>query len=153
MSLGGALFLIAALATADALDAAQEAFDRGDYDRAEQLALAAEPRGGLALYLAGLARFRAGRPAAALEALDAASRAADPPARALWLYNRGACLYELERFEEAEAAYVEAAELDAAVAALALVDAGFAALDARSPERARALAARARAAADAPRNV
>lgn len=124
---------------------ARQAFAEGRYDVAERLALdAAGPsQSGAALYLVGLSRFRSGRPAEALEALDAAGRAEDPPEHAAWSFNRGACLYALERFSEAEQAFVEAAS-DASLARLAWVNAGFAALDAGSPERALEWAERAR---------
>jgi Flp pilus assembly protein TadD len=131
-----------ALATAVALSSAQEAFDRGDYARAEALALAEAPTGA-SLYLAALARFRAGNPQEALELLQRAGRAQDPPAPALWHFNQAACLYELGRFGEAESEYLKAAE-DGSLTVVALVDAAFAALDGGEPARARQLAAQAR---------
>ena len=141
------LALAAAVAPPDLLEQARSAFSHEEYERAEALALeaATPPQAGAALYLAGLARFRSGRPAEALEALDQAARSADVPAPAELHYNRGACLYELGRNREAEAEYVAAAALDRKLAAVALVNAGFAALDGGAPERARALAERARA--------
>src|SRR5205814_1831518 len=81
------------------------------------------------------------------EALDRAARASDPPAPGLFHYNRAACFYELERFGDAEADYLQAASFDPAIATLSLVNASYAALDGGSPERARALAGRARASA------
>ena len=142
--------LLLAAAEAD-LTAAQDAFAKADYAAAERLALAAAhpPQLGAALYLAGLSRFRSGKPAEALEAIEQAGRAGDRPAAALWSYNRGACLYELGRHAEAEAAFAEAAA-EPGIAAAALVNAGFAALDGGSHDRARAFAARARAAAAGP---
>jgi tetratricopeptide (TPR) repeat protein len=134
-----------ALAAAVALSPAQQAFDRGDYARAEALALAEAPTGA-SLYLAALARFRAGDPQAALELLRRAGRAQDPPSPALWHFNQAACLYELGRFREAESEYLKAAE-DGSLTVVALVDAAFAALDGGSPPRAKELAARARAGA------
>jgi Flp pilus assembly protein TadD len=131
----------------DLLSQAREAFTRGDYVEAEQLGLAAAaapPHQGAALYEVGLARFRAGRPAQALEALDAAGRAEDAPDRPMWQFNRAACLYQLGRFLEAEGAYLEAARGDIALAPLAFTDAGFAALDRGDLARARTLAAHAR---------
>lgn len=146
----GAAALVLALtaASTDPLDAAQAALATGAYARAEALALGAArpPREGAALYLAGLARFRAGRPEDALEALDAAARAGDPPAPAFLQYNRGACLTALERYAEAERAFLQAAAADASLTAAALVNAAFAALDRGAMRRARALARRARAA-------
>jgi tetratricopeptide (TPR) repeat protein len=99
------------------------------------LQAARPPTQGEALYLVGLARFRAGRPAEALEALEAAALAEDAPPRAAWSFNRGACLYALGRFEEAEGAFAQAEE-DPELAQAARVNAGFAALDAGAPERA-----------------
>ena len=138
--------LALALLAADALAAAQQAFERTDYPQAEALALAAAapPQEGAALYLAGLARFRAGRPAEARAALDRAGAAADLPPAGPWHYNRGACLNELARFAEAESEF-RAAALDPELAPAALVNAGFAALDGGSRDRARALAQQARA--------
>ncbi|MDY7224957.1 tetratricopeptide repeat protein [Hyalangium rubrum] len=143
-----ALALAAMLAVGDPLAEAQQAFAQGNYEGAEQLALQAAqpPRLGAALYLVGLARFRAGRPADALEAFDAAGRAEDAPERAQWSFNRGACLYALARFDEAEQAFLEATA-DEALAQVAWVNAGFAALDAGAPERAAQWAARAKAGA------
>ncbi|WP_158502301.1 tetratricopeptide repeat protein [Vitiosangium sp. GDMCC 1.1324] len=133
------------LIAADPLAEAKQAFAESRYGEAERLALQAEqpPRLGAALYLVGLARFRAGRPAEALEAFDAAGRAEDAPARAPWSFNRGACLYKLERFAEAEQAFLEATA-DESLARIAWVNAGFAALDAGAPERAARWAERAR---------
>ena len=145
MSLAAALALLLATAPPDSLAAARAAFAAGEYPRAERLALeAGTPPPAEALYLAGLARFRDGRPGEALEAFDRSRQGAD--ALAAWHFNRGACLYQLERHGEAEEAFLLAAE-DVEFAPLALVNAGFAALDAGSPERAAALSGRARGAA------
>jgi tetratricopeptide (TPR) repeat protein len=141
MIIATALALLLASATPDPLDEARVAFAAGDYARAERLALgAAEPQPE-ALYLAGLARFRAGRPGEALELLDRAEAGADSPAA--WHFNRAACLYQLQRNAEAEAEFLRAAD-DPAFAALALVNAGFASLDGGETGRAAALAERAR---------
>jgi len=144
MMVAPALTLVAMLVAADPLAEAKQAFSEGQYAQAEQLALQAAqpPQQGTALYLVGLARFRAGRPAEALEALDAAGGAEDAPERAGWSFNRGACLYALERFAEAEQAFLEATA-DESLARIAWVNAGFAALDAGSPERAAQWAERA----------
>lgn len=144
MMVAPVLTLVAMLVAADPLAEARQAFAEGRYAEAEQLALQAAqpPRQGAALYLVGLARFRAGRPAEALEALDAAGGAEDAPERAGWSFNRGACLYALERFAEAEQAFLEATT-DESLARVAWVNAGFAALDAGSPERAAQWAERA----------
>src|SRR5512142_1097189 len=135
-----ALLALALHAAPDPLAPARDAFAAGDYGRAESLALfaAVPPHRGQGLYLAALARFRAGRPQDALATLDAAARAKDAPPRGGWEFNRGACLYALERFEEAEAAFLAAAEADPSLAAAARAQAGFAALDGDEPERARA---------------
>ncbi|KFE71404.1 tetratricopeptide repeat protein [Hyalangium minutum] len=142
------LALLALSATGASLTEAQQAFAEGRYEGAEQLALQAAkpPQEGAALYLVGLARFRSGRPADALEALEAAGKAQDAPERAPWNFNRGACLYELGRFEEAEQAFLQAAA-DESLSRVAWVNAGFAALDAGFPERAAQWAARAKAGA------
>ncbi|BDG02268.1 hypothetical protein [Anaeromyxobacter oryzae] len=142
------LVAVAAAAPPDLLDQARTAFAQADYVRAEQLALeaAAEPPDDTAaLYLAGLARFREGRPAEALDAIDRAGSGADAPAA--FHHNRAACLYELARYAEAESEYLRAADLDPALASVALVNAGFAALEAGAVDRARGDAARARAVA------
>jgi tetratricopeptide (TPR) repeat protein len=133
---------IAAVA-AVSLTSAQDAFDRGDYAQAEALALTGEPDGP-ALYLAALARFRAGNPQGALELLARSAESANPPDPALWHFNRASCLYELGRFAEAEDEYLRAAE-DPPLSVAAMVDAAFAALDAGSIPRARQLAAEVRA--------
>lgn len=144
-----ALLALALHAAPDPLAPARDAFAAGDYARAESLALfaAVPPHRGQGLYLAALARFRAGRSEDALAALDAAARAKDAPPRGPWQFNRGACLYALERFDEAEAAFLAAAEADPSLAAAARAQAGFAALDGDEPERARAHAAAAKATA------
>jgi len=142
--------LALALAAQDPLAGARAALASGDPALAERLALAAAtpPHEAAALYLVGVARFRAGRPAEALQALDRAGPEGDAPGP--WHYNRGACLLDLERPEEAERAFLAAAQADRALAAVALVNAGFAALDAGALDRARAHAAAARAAAEGP---
>ena len=152
MSSAVALVLAASLAIPDALEAARAAFSRADYERAASLALEAArpPREGAALYLAGLARFRAGQHEAALRALDQAGRAADPPPAGQWAFNRASCLYELGRFAEAEEAWLAAAGQDPSLAVLSLVNAAWAALDGGAVERARELSHRARAASDGP---
>jgi tetratricopeptide (TPR) repeat protein len=145
MMVAPVLTLVALLVAVDPLAGAKQAFAEGQYAEAERLALQAAqpPQEGAALYLVGLARFRAGRPAEALEALDAAGGAQDAPERAGWSFNRGACLYALERFAEAEQAFLEAAT-DESLARAAWVNAGFAALDGGSPERAAQWAERAK---------
>lgn len=149
MTLAAALALLLATAPPGDLDEARRAFAAAEYATAERLALAAAAEGGgaPALYLAGLARFRAGRPAEALEALDQAEAGAD--SAGAWHYNRGACLYELGRHAEAEAAFLQAAA-EPTLAPLALVNAGFAALDGGATDRARRAAARAREVAAGP---
>ncbi|MFT3914660.1 MAG: hypothetical protein QM704_11240 [Anaeromyxobacteraceae bacterium] len=145
-----ALVVAASPATGpDPLAAARAALASGDPASAERLALAAaEARDAAALYLVGVARFRLGRPAEALDALDRAGPEGDAPGP--WSYNRGACLLDLGRPEEAERAFVAAAEADRALAPVALVNAGFAALDAGALDRATAHAAAARHAAEGP---
>ena len=80
-----------------------------------------------ALYLAGLSRFRLGRARRGPRRHRRGRDGADAPAA--WHFNRGACLYALGRLPEAETEFLFAAP-DPAFATLALVQAGFAALDA-----------------------
>jgi len=155
MNPAAALVLAASLATAteDDLAPARAAFEAGDYARAAELALEAagataeapEMAGARddALYLAGLARFRDGRAAEALDLLDRSGPRADGPDK--WSYNRGACLDALGRYEEAERAFLLAAS-DPALTLVALVNAGYAALSRGAPDVAGAHAATARAA-------
>ncbi|HEY2031020.1 MAG TPA: tetratricopeptide repeat protein [Myxococcales bacterium] len=133
------------LAAAAALAPAQEAFNRGDYAQAEALALGGEETGA-ALYLAAVARFRAGNPQGALDLLERAGRLPDPPAAPLWHFNQGSCLYELGRFSESEQQYLLAAA-DPSLAVAATVNAAFAALDGGNPVRAKDLAKAARTSA------
>ncbi|RKG96608.1 tetratricopeptide repeat protein [Corallococcus carmarthensis] len=135
------LLLLVTLAAGEPLEDARESFAAGRYTEAEQQALQAAPSGA-ALYLVGLARFRTGRPAEALEALDAAGRAPDAPEPDAWNFNRGACLYALGRFAEAEEAFARV-RADAPLARVAWINAGFAAFDAGAPERAARWAERA----------
>lgn len=146
MPLLAVLLTIATVAARDPLAPAMEAFAREEYARAEALALVAThpPHRGAALYVVGLARFRSGRTEEALAALDAAGRAADPPPRGLWQYNRAACLQALGRPRDAVAAFEDAAAVDPSLAALALVNAGHAAVEAGDRDAARELARRAR---------
>ncbi|RKH14405.1 tetratricopeptide repeat protein [Corallococcus sp. CA053C] len=141
------LLLLVALTAGEPLEDARQAFAAGRYAEAEQQALQAAPSGA-ALYLVGLARFRTGRPAEALEALDAAGQAPDAPEPDGWNFNRGACLYALGRFEEAEQAFAQV-RAEAPLARVAWANAGFAAFDAGSPERAAQWAERAAAGASA----
>jgi tetratricopeptide (TPR) repeat protein len=112
------------------LEQAQRAFDDGRYEDAERLALpwTKPPQAGAAWTLVGLARFRNGEPARALEALQKASTAADAPEPAMGHFNQGACLFALGRFSEAEQAFLEAATLPS-LKALALVQAAWAAYE------------------------
>jgi tetratricopeptide (TPR) repeat protein len=135
------LLLLVALAAGEPLEDARESFAAGRYAEAEQQALQAGPSGA-ALYLVGLARFRSGRPAEALEALDAAGLAPDAPEPDAWNFNRGACLYALGRFAEAEEAFARVRP-DAPLARVAWINAGFAAFDAGAPDRAAQWAERA----------
>ncbi|WP_223637742.1 tetratricopeptide repeat protein [Corallococcus sp. EGB] len=135
------LLLLVALAAGEPLEDAREAFAAGRYAEAEQQALQAPPSGA-SLYLVGLARFRLGRPAEALESLDAAGSAPDAPEPDAWNFNRGACLYALGRFAEAEESFAQVRE-GAPLARVAWLNAGFAAFDAGAPDRAARWAERA----------
>ncbi|WP_434299192.1 tetratricopeptide repeat protein [Corallococcus exiguus] len=135
------LLLLVALAAGEPLEDARESFAAGRYVEAEQQALQAPPSGA-SLYLVGLARFRLSRPAEALEALEAAGHASDAPEPDAWNFNRGACLYALGRFAEAEEAFARVRE-GAPLARVAWINAGFAAFDAGAPDRAAQWAERA----------
>ena len=144
-----ALLISAASRSAtDAAATARTALAQGDLKEAERAALEAlaiAPNDGGALLTLGLARFKQGRPADALEALDQAAALPDAPEPGLIEYDRGSCLTALGRLEEAEQAFLRAAARDPALAAVAEVSAGLAALDAGAIERARAAADRAAA--------
>lgn len=148
------LLLLMALAAEEPLEDARQSFAAGRYAEAEQQALQAAEASpsGAALYLIGLSRFRTGRPAEALEALDAAGRAPDAPEPEAWNFNRGACLYALGRFEEAEQAFASI-HAEAPLARVAWINAGFAAFDAGAPERAARWAERATPGASAQETV
>jgi Flp pilus assembly protein TadD len=135
------LLLLVALAAGEPLEDARQSFAAGRYAEAEQQALQAPPTGA-SLYLIGLSRFRQGRPAEALEALDAAGLAPDAPEPDAWNFNRGACLYTLGRFTEAEEAFASV-RAGAPLARVAWINAGFAAFDAGAPDRAAKWAERA----------
>jgi tetratricopeptide (TPR) repeat protein len=146
LAVSGARISLVSAAGQDALEAAHAAWQAGDLTAAEQAverAISEAPDDGEAHLLLGLVRFRAGRHEDALAAFEAAARAARPADAGVLAFNRGAALYELGRFTEAEAAYVEAAAADQRLAAVATLDAGLAARDAGALERARAYAARA----------
>ncbi|HVE86896.1 MAG TPA: tetratricopeptide repeat protein [Myxococcales bacterium] len=140
---GGAL-------ASETADSARAALEQGDLATAERRALdalAEDPRDGGALLVLGLTRFKQGRPADALEALDRAAAAAAPdaPDLALLEYDRGSCLTALGRPGEAEQAFLRAAARDPELAPVAEVSAGLAALDAGALDRAKAAADRAAA--------
>jgi tetratricopeptide (TPR) repeat protein len=123
----------------DPIAQARAALEAGDLTTAQEAgerAVAAQPGDGEARLVLGMARFRAGRYPEALEAFDAAMRAEHPADTATVEFDRGAVLYKLGRFTEAERAFTTAASADTRLAAVALLDAGLAALDARDVARA-----------------
>jgi hypothetical protein len=92
----------------------------------------------------GLVHFQTNRFQSALEAFDralsllrrpASLRGARPPGETLSAqeglvhFNRGSCLFQLERFSEAERAFVLASQRDEEMAPLATVNAAFSALE------------------------
>lgn len=78
---------------------------------------------------AGSVAFTRGHYSQALGHFDEALKHAPPEqARATIHFNRAACLFELGRFQEAEAAFLTSAELDPGHADNARLNAGFAAL-------------------------
>ncbi len=122
---------------AEQLASARQALDGHDWERAAALAALAsarDPSSAEAALVVGLARFRAHEPARALAPF--ARAVALSPGSASLRFNLASALYQSGRFADAEARYVEAAERDAKVAPLALLDAGLAALDGGRPERA-----------------
>ena len=132
-----ALATLAAEPLADELAAARRALDGHDFERAAALAALASARAPAsveAAKLVGLARFHAHQPAAAVAPF--ARAVALEPASATLRFDLASALYQAGRAGEAEARYLEAAARDAKVAPLALYDAGLAALDGGSPERA-----------------
>jgi tetratricopeptide (TPR) repeat protein len=129
-----------------ALAPAREALDQHDYGRALSLAnawLAQRPSDREGHVVAGLATFRQGDYAAALEHFDVAIAGGVTSASLALGFNRGSCLYSLGRMEEAERAFLAtaaargAAEEDVQLAVVALLNAGFAALELGALERAR----------------
>lgn len=96
--------------------------------------------------------FAAGRLEAALDDFEAALGVAPPERRPRLHFNRGACLFQLARFEQAEQAFRSAAEAPgsqgepsaAALGGLAWLNAGYAALELGAAARARAHLERAR---------
>jgi tetratricopeptide (TPR) repeat protein len=135
---------------AENLTAARRAFDEQKWERAAAmgaLASARAPESVEAARLVGLARFHAHEPEAAIAPFSRA--VALSPASATLRFNLAAALYQSGHFADAEARYREAAERDAKLAPLALLDAGLAALDGGSAERARSLLQEAETAARA----
>ncbi len=124
----------------DALASARQLLSRGDLAGAETQALRAvaeHPESGPSHLVLGLARFRAGRFADALRAFDDAGRAAEPTAPGALSFNRGSTLFALGRPAEAESAFETTARVDERLRAVALVNAGQAALAAGNVSGAR----------------
>jgi len=138
-------------APADSLDGARSLLKAGNFDGAAFSAievLERKPGDGAALFILGMARFRATRYEEALRAFAAARTSPNPPTSGSLLYNEAATLYALERFAEAEQAFVAAAAAAPDLATLALINAGQAAVDTQNVTQARAHLARAQQAGD-----
>lgn len=136
----GAAAELAALGRSSAVDgvaAARRALDAHDYERAAALAALASaraPHDAEAAMLVGLARFRAHEPDAAVGPFRRALALA--PQSATLRFNLASALYQTGQFAEAELRYAEVAARDDKLRALALLDAGLAALDGGAPARA-----------------
>ena len=129
------------VSTAALLADARAALRAGELERALALAqrgLRQSPDDVDALTVLGMLEAERGDPEAALPYFEAALARAGERAPAGLSWNRAACLSALGRAEEAEYAFREvAAHGKPPLDALALINAGLAALDADAPERAR----------------
>lgn len=127
------------------LAAARAALGAGDGARALDLVfevLAANPGSTDAHVVAGLIYYRRDEPASALQhferALALAGEEAEGGALSSLAFNRASCLFALGRFGRAETAFLQVAQVGAepALAGLSWVNAAYAALEQRAPERA-----------------
>ncbi|HVR60838.1 MAG TPA: tetratricopeptide repeat protein [Polyangia bacterium] len=137
----------AAPTAAASLAEARAALEAGQPDRAARIAervVAADPENGDAHMVLGLAHFRAHRYHEAVEAFEAAAHAARPIAAPVVAFNKGSALFKAGQPEAAELAFLAAAA-DPKLAAVAVANAAWAALQGEQIERARELAARAAA--------
>ena len=134
----------------NALDRAREALARGDHAEARRIATAyVAVRGDDAdgWTVLGLIDYEAGELELALAQFGRALRLmrSDDPARAIVAFNRASCHFEMGRFDEAEDGFGHVGKGEPPLAVLALVNAGFAALEQGAKERARAYLRRAQA--------
>jgi len=127
-------------AALDPLDGARRLMKAGDFDGAAFRAIAmldARPGDGAALFVLGMARFRATRYEEALRAFAAAKQSQNPPSKGSLFFNEAATYYALERYVDAEQAFVMAAKFAPELSTLALLNAGQAAFDAQTIPRAK----------------
>ncbi|HEY2901598.1 MAG TPA: tetratricopeptide repeat protein, partial [Polyangia bacterium] len=120
---------------------ARAELDAGHPEQAARIAeraVVADPENGDAHLVLGLARFRTHRYAEAADAFDAAAHAARPVAATVAAFNKGSALFKAGQFEAAENCFLEAAT-DKSLAALATVNAAFAALNSEQLDRAKEL--------------
>jgi tetratricopeptide (TPR) repeat protein len=117
----------------DPLDGARTLMKAGDFDGAAFRAIAMldeRPGDGAAFFVLGMARFRATRYEEALRAFAAARQSQNPPSTGSLYFNEASTYYALERYGDAEQAFVMAAKFAPELATLALLNAGQAAIDA-----------------------
>ena len=139
----------------DGLVRARAALRAGNTEQALELARAAVDRSARegraaasdAYVVLGLVHMRRNEPALGLAAFDAALEGTldDASDRPVIAFNRGVCLFDLERYDEAERSFLAAAEqARGSLGALAMLNAGFAAYEAGAPANARAHLTRAK---------
>ena len=122
---------------------ARTELEAGHLDQAARIAeraVLADPENGEAHLVLGLARYRTHRYDEAVDAFEAAGHAARPVASAVVEFNKASALFKAGQYEPAEACFLTAAA-DKRMAALATLNAAYAALNASSTERARELLA------------
>jgi tetratricopeptide (TPR) repeat protein len=122
---------------------ARAELEAGHLDQAARIAeraVLADPENGDAHLVLGLARYRTGRYDEAVDAFEAAGHAARPVPNAVVEFNKGSALFKAGQFEPAESCFLAAAA-DQRMAALATLNAAYAALNSSSTERARELLA------------
>ena len=131
-----------AIAASSAGDRAREALAAGDVAvaiEASEAAVALSPDDDDARAVLGLALHAAGRPEEAAAAFAAAiERAQDDGGRGRLRFSLASIWFELGRYAEAESAFAAAAGEDEGIAAVALANAGFAAVERDALDRARA---------------
>ena len=121
--------------------AARAELDAGRPEQAGRIAeraLMADPENGDAHLVLGLARFRMKRYLEAAGAFEAAAHAGRPVAAPIAAFNKGSALFKAGRFEAAMSCFLDAAA-DQSLAAVATVNAGFAAVASEDTDRAKEL--------------